>query len=138
MTRNRVAAPGGSTRRGGFTMIELLVVLIVIGLLIRLAVPHFFSSQNGAKLAAIQTDVHNAEIAEETYINDFKVYGTLAQLQGASLFQLSTGNTMAITTAATGYTIAATNSSITSNINNCTVQVGAGAAATVDGKITCP
>lgn len=138
MSTLETAAHGPRVRRGGFALIELLVVLLVIGILIKLAIPHFASTQNGAKLSTVKTDVRSAEIAEEAYFTDYKQYGTLAQLRNAKMFALSGSNTMAIATAATGYTITGTNSSITTSIKKCTVHVGAGAALSVDGKITCP
>ncbi len=75
--------------------------------------------------------------AQEAYFSDYATYGTLAQLQTASNFSLSSGNTAAASGAASGFTATITNSTITSTIDQCTVQVGAGAASTLDGVIVC-
>ena len=125
------------TRRG-FTLIELLIVVVIIGILAAIAIPKFAATKDKAKLASVKTDVRNSETAEEAYFSDYATYGTYGQLQTASNFSLSTGNTMAITAATNGYTVAASNSSISSAITSCQVQVAAGAASTVDGAITCP
>ena len=126
------------TSRRGFTLIELLIVVVIIGILAAIAIPKFAATKDKAKLASVKTDVRNSETAEEAYFSDYATYGTYAQLQTASNFSLSTGNTMAITAATNGYTVAASNSSISSTITSCKVQVGGGASSTVDGAITCP
>ena len=123
--------------RKGFTLIELLIVVVIIGILAAIAIPKFAATKDKAKLASIKTDLRNMETAEEAYFSDFSTYGTFAQLQTASSFSLSAGNTMTVTPGASGYTGTATNSSISSAINECTVQVGSGAATTVDGVIIC-
>ncbi|HEY3933615.1 MAG TPA: hypothetical protein VGL65_03275, partial [Gemmatimonadales bacterium] len=78
------------------------------------------------------------ETAEEAYFSDYSTYGTYSALGTASNFIVSTGNTMSITPAASGYTVTASNSTISTGITTCHVQVGAGAASTVDGNIVCP
>jgi type IV pilus assembly protein PilA len=127
-----------SNTRRGFTLIELLIVVVIIGILAAIAIPKFAATKDKAKLAAVRTDLRNAETAEESYFSDYNTYGTVAQLQALSLIGLSTGSTMAITAATNGYTASANNSSITSTITSCKVQVGGGASSTVDGQITCP
>ncbi len=124
--------------RKGFTLIELLIVVVIIGILAAIAIPKFAATKDKAKLASVKTDVRNSETAEEAYFSDYSTYGTFAQLQTASNYSLSTGNTMTITPATNGYSIAANNSSISSTITSCKVQVAAGASSTVDGVITCP
>ena len=126
------------SRREGFTLIELLIVVVIIGILAAIAIPKFAATKDKAKLSSIKTDVRNVETAEETYFSNYATYGTFAQLQAASNFNLSTGNTMAITPAVNGYTVAASNSSITSTITSCQLQVAAGASSSVDGVISCP
>jgi prepilin-type N-terminal cleavage/methylation domain-containing protein len=124
--------------RKGFTLIELLIVVVIIGILAAIAIPKFAATKDKAKLASVKTDVRNSETAEEAYFSDYATYGTFAQLQTASNFSLSTGNTMTITAATNGYTVGANNSSISSTITSCKVQVAGGASSTVDGSITCP
>ena len=126
------------THRAGFTLIELLIVVVIIGILAAIAIPKFAATKDKAKIASVRTDIRNSLTAEESYFSDYNTYGTFAQLQAATLFGLSSGNTMTITAATNGYTAVASNSSISSSITSCKVQIGAGASSTVDGQITCP
>ncbi|MGH7593786.1 MAG: type IV pilin protein [Gemmatimonadales bacterium] len=124
--------------RKGFTLIELLIVVVIIGILAAIAIPKFAATKDKAKLASVKTDVRNTETAEEAYFSDYATYGSFAQLQTASNFNLSSGNTMLIGTNASGYTVTATNTSISQGFTSCHVQVAGGATSGVDGLITCP
>ena len=128
----------GMTNRKGFTLIELLIVVVIIGILAAIAIPKFAATKDKAKLASVKTDIRNVETAEEAYFSDYNAYGSFAQLQAASNFTLSTGNTGGVTAATNGYTASFSNSTISTGINSCKVQVGAGAASTIDGVIQCP
>ena len=123
--------------RKGFTLIELLIVVVIIGILAAIAIPKFAATKDKAKLASVKTDVRNMMTAQEAYFSDYATYGSFAQLQAASNFTLSSGNTGAATGVASGFTITVTNTSITSVFDQCTTQVGAGAASTLDGVIIC-
>ena len=125
------------SNRKGFTLIELLIVVVIIGILAAIAIPKFAATKDKAKLASVKTDLRNMMTAQEAYFSDYATYGTFAQLQAASNFSLSSGNTSAVAPAASGFTATITNSTITSLITQCTVQIGAGAASTLDGVIAC-
>ena len=123
--------------RKGFTLIELLIVVVIIGILAAIAIPKFAATKDKAKLASVRTDIRNFMTAEEAYFSDYATYGTFAQIEGASNFTLSAGNAGAATAIASGYTVTVTNSSITSALNQCQVQVGGGVTSTLDGTIVC-
>src|SRR5262245_38004337 len=123
--------------RKGFTLIELLIVVVIIGILAAIAIPKFAATKDKAKLASVKTDVRNFMTAEEAYFSDYATYGTLAQVQTASNYSFSSGNSGAVGAAASGYTVTITNSTITSTIDECQVQVGGGGSSTVDGVIVC-
>jgi len=125
------------SNRKGFTLIELLIVVVIIGILAAIAIPKFAATKDKAKLASVKTDLRNLMTSQEAYFSDYATYGTLAQIQTASNFTLSSGNTGSAAGASNGFTATFSNPTISTGINTCTVQVGAGATSTLDGVIVC-
>jgi len=54
----------------GFTLVELLVVMLIIGLLAAIAIPAFFNQRDKAKDSEAKEAVRTAETAMETYSTD--------------------------------------------------------------------
>lgn len=121
----------------GFTLIELLIVVVIIGILATIAIPKFAATKDKSKLASVRSDIRNIMTAQEAYWADFGTFATLGQLQAATNYTFSGGNAAAISATASGYTATVTNSTITSALDECSVQVGGGAATTLDGQIIC-
>ncbi len=76
-------AAGALQGEDGFSLVELLVVLIVIGLLTAISIPAFIGQQNKAHDAEAKTAARTAQIAMETYFVDHRSYrgATAAELQ---------------------------------------------------------
>lgn len=51
----------------GFTLIEMLVVIAIIGLLAYFLVPHLLGSQDRAKEASVKAVMHSLQVAVEGY-----------------------------------------------------------------------
>ena len=126
-----------SKQSAGFTLIELLIVVVIIGILATIAIPKFAATKDKAKLGSIRSDLRNVMTAQEAYWADFGTFATLGQLQSATNYTFSSGNTAAITPSVSGYTATISNNTITSTLDQCEVQVGGGAASTIDGQIIC-
>ena len=85
-----------SRRLGGFTLVELLIVVIVLAILAAIVVPQFATSTDDAKLAAADSTLANVRAAVDLYYQQHGEYpsalgdGTnAADSTGAWLGQLS-------------------------------------------------
>ena len=60
----------------GFTLIELMIVIAIIGILAAIAIPQFTAYRQRGFNAAMQSDLRNAATAQEAYYTDGQVYTT--------------------------------------------------------------
>jgi prepilin-type N-terminal cleavage/methylation domain-containing protein len=68
---------------GGFTLIELMIVVAIIGLLGTVAIPSFITYQNNSKRAEAYTNLASLAKAQKSYFSEFNLYlGVLAEPMG--------------------------------------------------------
>ena len=119
----------GRTDDSGFTLVELLVVVVIIGILVAIAIPVFLNQREKAWTSAVESDLRNAAPIAEGYFADT---GTYTGLTKTSMLT-SEGVTLTIATANdTGYCINATHTNLsgeTWSLNSATGRVVEGACA---------
>ena len=57
-------------KQEGFTLIEILVVVVVLGAIAAIAIPHYAGAKNKAYQAAMTADLRTAALLEEQYAMD--------------------------------------------------------------------
>ena len=62
------------TRKGGFTLIELMIVVAIIGILAAIAIPNFLQFQLRSKTGEAKTNIAAIRTAEEGYFAEFNNY----------------------------------------------------------------
>ena len=98
----------------GFTLIELMIVIAIIGILAAIAIPQFTTYRTRSLNSAAVADLRNAATAQESYFVDNQSYcGTVATITGATYgLYLSDNVTLTVTAAtASGYTMTTSHSS---------------------------
>jgi type IV pilus assembly protein PilA len=127
----------------GFTLVELLVVMLILGLLAAIAIPAFFNQRDKARDAQAKTYARTAETAAETIATDNNgVYSgaggvTVANLENVE--ETLTGATLAVSNVTDDtYTVTAT--SDTGNTFSITRQAGGTTLLECDdpGTAGCP
>lgn len=62
----------------GFTLVELLIVVAIIGILAAIAIPQFAAYRIRGFNAAATSDLRNIKIADEAFVTDWQVYASTA------------------------------------------------------------
>ncbi len=64
----------------GFTLIELMIVIAIIGILAAIAIPQFNSYRKRSYNASAMSDLKNTATAQEAYFVDAQTYGAHGNL----------------------------------------------------------
>jgi prepilin-type N-terminal cleavage/methylation domain-containing protein len=100
-----------ASEESGFTLVELLVVMLILGLLIAVAIPTFFNQKQKANDADSKAMAHTAQTAIETYATDNNGAYTGATLAGLQSIESTVDGSVSFIGAptATDYHIRVTN-----------------------------
>src|SRR5689334_4622836 len=100
---SRSGVSGGDRRQGmrrsGFTLIELMIVVVIIGVLATIAIPKFANTKEKAFITSMKSDLRNLVTAEEAYFADSVAYTDVTDCNsppapGSVAWCPSTGNTL--------------------------------------------
>jgi prepilin-type N-terminal cleavage/methylation domain-containing protein len=122
----------------GFTLIELIIVVVIIGLLVSIVVPKFANGKERAMVTAMRGDLHNLLAAQEGYFSNSQVYYNGPLPDPALPYSVSAGVTVTlsgVTPAGWGATATRVGTS-----RVCAIFVGTTAPpapATAEGQIAC-
>ncbi len=83
LTRSLIAR--SRDQEEGFTLIELMVVVLIIAILIAIAIPTFLGARQRAQDRATQSDLRNGLTAEKTVFTDAQTYDTDAEISAAQV-----------------------------------------------------
>lgn len=120
-------------RRRGFTIVELMTVIAILGVLASIAIMKSKQSKDRALRASLLVDLKTLVSAEEGFFSANKDYaGKLAGAEvpgvggaGTAAMTPSTGNTVTLTYRGTdGWSATITNSSMTVNPKTCGIFIG--------------
>ena len=88
---NRRHGSGGLADEGGYSLSELMVVLIIIGILALLALPRFMGVATKAKMAEAKTMLRQLHTLQEAYRYEYDTYAADLAALGFEQVALVTG-----------------------------------------------
>jgi prepilin-type N-terminal cleavage/methylation domain-containing protein len=113
--------------RDSFTLIELLIVVVIIGILASIAIPKFSSTREKAYFAAMKSDLTNLASQQEIYYSDTYEYTNVVVSLG---HVSSSGVNSTIIGGTDGWSATATHAALAAT-DGCAIYYGNAAAVSL-------
>lgn len=122
----------------GFTLVELIIVVVIIGLLVSIVVPKFANGKERAIVTSMRGDLHNLLAAQEGYFSNAQTYYNGALPNPGLPYNTSPGVTVTLSgVTASGWGATAAHFATG---RTCAIYVGTTAPpapASAEGQIAC-
>src|ERR1044072_2769509 len=117
-------------RDRGFTLVELMIVVVIIGILAAIALPRLHRTKDNARLATMESDLRNLVTAEEDFFVSHHTYAAaVSPTPNATDATLSpsAGNSLVLSSVTpTGWAAQMTNAALAGTIRTCGIYFGSG------------
>jgi prepilin-type N-terminal cleavage/methylation domain-containing protein len=91
------AQAGSNRRQSGFTLVELMIVVVILGVLSAISIPNFISMQRRAQEGTVKANMHTLQVSMEDFsiLNDgnYAISAASATPDGRTLAQVCPGGT---------------------------------------------